>query len=268
MLKRFFPTFALALTLVTFLVPFNASAQATKSRLQKVQETGVLRVGTTGDFMPMSFRDPGSNEFRGHQIDAANELAKELGVKVEFVVTDWKSIMTAVQSDKFDIAMTGTSMSVARAKAAAFSIPWGKNAFFPLVLKKDAAKFKSWEALNNPKVTAAYNLGTTMEQFVQTNMPKAKIRRVESPARDFQELLAGKADFMVASLIEGAALMKQYPELQLVLLDKPKNSIPMAFLMAGDDQQWLNFVNNWITIKKQNGYFTEINKKWGVLGQE
>jgi cyclohexadienyl dehydratase len=62
--------------------------------------------------------------------------------------------------------------------------------------------------------------------------------------------------------------MKQYPELQLVLLDKPKNSIPMAFLMAGDDQQWLNFVNNWITIKKQNGYFTEINKQWGVLGQE
>ena len=176
--------------------------------------------------------------------------------------------MTAVQSDKFDIAMTGTSMSVARAKAAAFSTPWGRNAFFPLVLKKDAAKFKSWEALNNPKVTAAYNLGTTMEQFVQTNMPKVKVKRVESPARDFQELLAGKADFMVASLIEGAALMKQYPELQLVFLDKPKNSIPMAFLMAGDDQQWLNFVNNWITIKKQNGYFTEINKQWGVLGQE
>ena len=268
MFKRILSSLALALTLTSFLVPFNASAQASKSRLQKVQETGVLRVGTTGDFMPMSFRDPGSNEFRGHQIDAANELAKDLGVKVEFVVTDWKSIMTAVQSDKFDIAMTGTSMSVARAKAAAFSTPWGRNAFFPLVLKKDAAKFKSWEALNNPKVTAAYNLGTTMEQFVQTNMPKVKVKRVESPARDFQELLAGKADFMVASLIEGAALMKQYPELQLVFLDKPKNSIPMAFLMAADDQQWLNFVNNWITIKKQNGYFTEINKKWGVLGQE
>jgi cyclohexadienyl dehydratase len=268
MFKRIFSSFALALTFASFLVPFNASAQASKSRLQKVQETGILRVGTTGDFMPMSFRDPGSNEFRGHQIDAANELAKDLGVKVEFVVTDWKSIMTAVQSDKFDIAMTGTSMSVARAKAAAFSTPWGRNAFFPLVLKKDAAKFKSWEALNNPKVTAAFNLGTTMEQFVQTNMPKVKVKRVESPARDFQELLAGKADFTVASLIEGAALMKQYPELQLVFLDKPKNSIPMAFLMAADDQQWLNFVNNWITIKKQNGYFTEINKLWGVLGQE
>ena len=268
MFKRIFPAIALALTVGALLAPVNASAQASKSRLQKVQETGVLRVGTTGDFMPMSFRVPGSNEFRGHQIDAANELAKDLGVKVEFVVTDWKSIMTAVQSDKFDIAMTGTSMSVARAKAAAFSNPWGRNAFFPLVLKKNAAKFKSWEALNDPKLTAAYNLGTTFEQFVQTTLPKVKVKRVESPARDFQELLAGKVDFTVAGLIEGAALMKQYPELQLVLLDKPKNSIPMAFLMSIEDQQWINFVNNWITIKQQTGYFIELNKQWGVVGQE
>ncbi len=268
MFKRIFPALAALLTAASLLAPLSASAQAAKSRLQKVQETGVLRVGTTGDFAPMSFRDPGSNEFRGHQIDAANELAKELGVKVEFVITDWKTIMTAVQSDKFDIAMTGTSMSVARAKSAGFSIPWGRNAFFPLVQKKNAGKYKSWEALNDPKVTAAYNLGTTFEQFVQTTLPKVKVRRVESPARDFQELLAGKVDFTVASLIEGAALVKQYPELQLILLDKPKNSIPMAFLLPIEDQQWINFVNNWITIKRQTGYFTDLNKKWGVVGQD
>ena len=250
------------------LAPLTAAAQATKSRLLRVQETNTLRVGTTGDFVPMSYRDPASNEFRGHQIDAANELAKELGVKVEFVLTDWKTIMSAIQSDKFDIAMTGTSMSVARAKSAGFSIPWGRNAFFPLVQKKNAARFKDWEDLNNPKVTAGFNLGTTMEQFVQSTLPKSTARRVESPARDWQELLAGRVDFVVASLIEGAALTKQHPDLQLILMDKPRNSIPMAFLLPIDDQQWINFVNNWVTIKRQNGYFAELNKKWGISGQE
>lgn len=255
-------------TLLFGLAPIIAEAQAPKSRLLRVQEANTLRVGTTGDFIPMSYRDPSSNEFRGHQIDAANELAQELGVKVEFVVTDWKTIMSAIQSDKFDIAMTGTSMSVARAKSAGFSIPWGRNAFFPLVQKKNVTKFKSWDDLNNPKVTAAFNLGTTMEQFVQTNLPKSAVRRVESPARDWQELLAGRVDFVVASLIEGAALTKQHPDLQLILMDKPKNSIPMAFLLPIDDQQWINFVNNWITIKRQNGYFVELNKKWGLGGQD
>lgn len=243
-------------------------AQQPKSRLMRVQESNTLRVGTTGDFNPMSFRDPGSNEFRGHQIDAAHELAKELGVKVQFVVTDWKTIMNALQADQFDIAMTGTSMSVARAKSGGFSIPWGKNAFFPLVHKKNAGKFKDWDDLNNPKVTAGFNLGTTMEQFVQSTLPKATARRVESPARDWQELLAGRVDFTVASLIEGAALTRQHQDLQLILMDKPKNSIPMAFLIPIDDHVWKNFVDNWITIKKQNGYFAELNKKWGIVGQD
>ncbi len=122
--------------------------------------------------------------------------------------------------------------------------------------------------MNRPEVTAGYNLGTTMEQFVVANLPKATPKRVESPARDWQELLAGRVDFTVASLIEGAFLMKQYPDLQLLFLDRPKNSIPMSFVVPIDDQVWMNFVNNWIVIKKQNGYFSELNNKWGIVGQE
>ncbi len=239
-----------------------------KSRLNRILESNVLRVGTTGDFNPMTFRDPASNEFQGHQIDAAHELAKDLGVKAQFVPTDWKTLINGIVADKFDIAMTGTSMSVARAKSAGFTVPWGKNAFFPLVQKKNANKWRDWSDLNRPEVTAGFNLGTTMEQFVQANLPKATARRVESPARDWQELLAGRVDFTVASLIEGAHLTKQHPDLQLVFLDRPKNNIPMAFVVPIDDQVWMNFVNNWIVIKKQNGYFAELNKKWGIVGQD
>jgi cyclohexadienyl dehydratase len=246
----------------------GAALAQQKSRLNRIQEGGVLRVGTTADFNPMTFRDPASNEFRGHQIDAAHDLAKELDVKVEFVLTDWKTLINGIIADKYDIAMTGTSMSVARAKSAGFTIPWGKNAFFPLVQKKNAAKWKDWADLNRPQVTAGYNLGTTMEQFVQANLPKASPKRVESPARDWQELLAGRVDFTVASLIEGAFLTRQYPDLQLLFLDRPRNSIPMAFVVPIDDQVWMNFVNNWIVIKKQNGYFAELNKKWGIVGQD
>ncbi|HEX9431248.1 MAG TPA: transporter substrate-binding domain-containing protein, partial [Burkholderiales bacterium] len=132
----------------------------------------------------------------------------------------------------------------------------------------NARKWRDWADLNNPKVTAGYNLGTTMEQFVQANLPKATAKRVESPARDWQDLLAGRVDFTVASLIEGAYLTKEHPDLQLLFLDRPKNSIPMAFVVPIDDQVWMNFVNAWIVIKKQNGYFDEINKKWGIVGQD
>ena len=41
-----------------------------------------------------------------------------------------------------------------------------------------------------------------------------------------------------------------------VLTATGRNSIPMSFVVAIDDQVWINFVNNWIIIKRQNGYFT------------
>ena len=91
--------------------------QPQKSRLNRILESNVLKVGTTGDFNPMTFKDPASNEYRGHQIDAAHELAKDMGVKVEFVPTDWKTLINGIQANKYDIAMTGASMSVARARS-------------------------------------------------------------------------------------------------------------------------------------------------------
>lgn len=59
-----------------------------QSRLQDVLNTGVLRVGTTGDWNPMTMKDPATNSYRGFDIDVTAELAKDLGVKVEYVATD------------------------------------------------------------------------------------------------------------------------------------------------------------------------------------
>ena len=238
-----------------------------KSRLTTIQETNKLRVGTTGDFNPMSFRDPTTRELKGHQIDVANQLAKDMGVAIEFVPTDWRTLINGVIANQYDVVMTGTSMSVARAKALGFTIPWGKNAFVPLVDKANAAKFKNWDSLNDPSVTVAFNLGTTMEQFVARDLPKAKVRRVESPARDWQELISGRVDATITSLIEGAALTDQYPQLQMLFTDTPRNGIPMAFITAIDDVVFLNFLDNWIRIRTADGWFEETNKKWKLTGQ-
>ncbi len=256
----------LAAAALAVCVALPAAAQQ-KSRLLTVQETGTLRVGTTGDFNPMSFRDPASRELRGHQIDAANQLAKDMGVKVEFVPTTWATLINGLNANQYDIVMTGTSMSVARAKAVGFTAPWGKNAFVPLALKTNAAKWKSWDELNDAKVTVGFNLGTTMEQFVVGQLPKATVRRVEAPARDWQELLAGRVDVTMSSLIEAAALTAEYPQLAVLFRDQPRNQLAMSFLAPIDDTVWLNFLNNWIVISHAAGFFDQINKKWNLVAQ-
>jgi len=258
-----FRVLAIAAALAAMLAPPALAQQ--KSRLLTVQESGTLRVGTTGDFNPMSYRNPATRELEGHQIDAAKELAKQMGVKVEFVPTTWQTLINGLNANQYDIVMTGTSMSVARAKAVGFTMPWGRNAFVPLALKTNEGKFKNWNELNDSKVTVAVNLGTTMEQFVQKELPKANFRRVEAPARDWQELLAGRVDVTISSLIEAAFLTKEYPQLVVLFREQPKNVIPMSFLVPIEDTVWLNFINNWIVINQAEGFFDRIGKEWKLV---
>lgn len=260
MFRRTLPAAALAAGAIA--IP--AQAQGGAGRLAAILAAGRIRIGTTGDFNPMSFRDPASREYRGHQIDCAQQLARDMNLRAEFVATDWRTLTNGLQADQFDVVMTGTSISVARAMAAAFTLPWGRTGFIPLVRRRDATKFGSWDALNARGVTIGTTLGTTMEQFVQQALPNATLRRVESPARDWQELLGGRVDAAMTSVIEAAFLTREYPDLVAILRDQPRNPIPMAFMAPANDAAWLRFLDTWVTLRTESGFFAEMARKWGL----
>ena len=244
----------------------NALA-ADRSILHKVLDDGKVRVGTTGDFNPMSFKDPATKEYRGHQIDAAKQLAKDMGVELEFVATDWKTLINGVVAGKYDIVMTGTSMTVSRAKAAGYTIPWGRTGYLPLTRKELAGKFKTWEDLNNPDVTVGYNLGTSFADFVKLRLPKASVKEVESPARDWQELLAGRVDVTISSILEAGKLSSTHDKL-VIPFQQTANSLPLSFIAPQNDHVWLGFLNNWMRMKHEAGFFKQLNAKWGIQGQD
>ena len=262
--RRHLPAAAAAAAALT--LPIQAQAQAAGGgKLAALQSAGRIRFGTTGDFNPMSFRDPASRSYRGHQIDCAEQLARDMNLRPEFVATDWRTLINGLVADQYDVVFTGTSMSVPRAMAASFTIPWGRNAFVPLVRRRDAARFANWDALNQRSVTIGVNLGTTMETWAQSALPGATLRRVESPARDWQELLGGRVDATMSSMIEAAFLTREYPDLVAIFQNQPRNPIPMAFLAPVNDMVFTNFLNAWITIRQASGFFDEVNQKWGLV---
>lgn len=248
------------------LVALSGLAEAAESRLERILDTGVLRVGTTGDWNPMTVRDPATNSYKGYDIDMLTEMAADLGVKVEFVATDWKTIVQGIQADKYDI--TGSaSLSPARAKVAGFSDPYFELATVPLTLKKNAGRFKDWADLDKPDVTVAATLGTVQEQQVKQFFPNAKHKIVEAPARDFQEVLAGRADAHITSNVEAATLVERYPEMMIVPVSAPRARTPIAMLLPQDDQIWINYVNHWIRLKRARGFFDELAAKWRLRNE-
>ncbi|NCF49502.1 MAG: transporter substrate-binding domain-containing protein [Bacteroidetes bacterium] len=229
--------------------------------LQTILSEGVLKVGTTGDWNPMTMKDPATNSYTGYDIDVMGELAKDLGVELEFVPTDWKTLVSGVVSGKYHL--TGSaSISPARAKAAGYSNSYFSLATVPLTLKKNADKFSDWADLDKPDVTVAATLGTTQEKQVKQFFPNAKYKIVEAPARDFQEVLAGRADAHITSNVEAYKLVAKYPQMMVVPVSAPKAPTPIAMLLPQGDQVWINYVNTWIKLKTERGFFDDLGSKW------
>ena len=242
----------------------NLMAQE-QSALQDILSNGVLKVGTTGDWNPMTMKEPATNSYTGYDIDVMTELANDLGVKLEFVPAYWKTLVSGVTSGKYH--MTGSaSVSPARAKATGYSNSYFSLATVPLILAKNADKYKDWEDLNKSDVTVAATLGTTQEKQVKNYFPDAQHKIVEAPARDFQEVLSGRADAHITSNVEANKLVIKYPQMMIVPVSAPKSPTPIAILLPQADQVWINYVNTWIGLKQERGFFKDLAlQKMNVL---
>jgi len=239
-----------------------AGAAQAQSALNEILNDGVLKVGTTGDWNPMTVRDPASNSYKGFDIDIMTELAADLGVEVEFVPTDWKTLVNGVVAGQYHI--TGSaSISPARMKAAGFSESYIAVEIMPFTAAENAGKVNGHDSINQAGVKVATTLGTTFEGLVREWYPNADIKVVEAPARGYQEVLAGRADVFITSNIEGATLEEKFG---VVAVDgaEPRAPSPIAMLLPQNDQVWINYVNNWVKVKEAKGFFETNKAKWGL----
>ena len=106
------------------LLPFSLNAD---SNLDKILSSGVLKVGTTGDWDPMTVKDPATNKYKGFDIDVMNQLANDMGVKIEFVPAEWKTIVSGITSARYDIS-TSVTKTPKRAEVAGFTDTYYKYA--------------------------------------------------------------------------------------------------------------------------------------------
>jgi len=251
----------IAIVLLAAALNASPSFAADPSTLRRVLEAGEIRVGTTGDWNPMSMRDPATNTYKGFDIDVVTELARDLGVTVLFVPTEWKTLVSGMVAGKYDIS-TSASITPSRIRTVGFTRSYYQVGTVPMALKKNVSRFNSWEDINRPDVRVAVTMGTSFEQQVKQFFPEAAIKAVEAPARDFQEVLSGRAEVSITSNLEASKLIRTYPQLAVVPVDKPRSPADLAFITPQNDQVWINFLNHWIAIKQNRGFFRELQDKW------
>ncbi|MDX6916556.1 transporter substrate-binding domain-containing protein [Pectobacterium carotovorum] len=243
--------------LALLLVAGGASAQ---SHLDAVQQQGVLTVCTTGDYKPYSFlRSDGGYE--GIDISMAESLAKSLGVKLNWVQTTWKTLMTDFQAGKCDIAMGGISVTLQRQKNVFFTQPLDVDGKIPLVRCENKDRYQTIEQLNRPTVRLIEPAGGTNEAFAHAFLPQAALT-LHDNVTIFQQLVDKKADVMITEASEALFQQKQHPELCAINPAQPLQYGEKAYMLPRDDMSWKLYVDQWLHLTKATGEYQKIVGEW------
>ena len=258
MLKKF------SLVILMFIVAISSMKSVEAGHLEDIAERGTIRIGTTGDYRPMSYFNEKTGEYEGIDAELSKIIADSLGVKIEYVKTTWPTLTADTLAGKFDIALCGISRNYNRAKLMAMSDGYGVGRFGKTILcrKNDAKKFKTLADINKPEVRVMINPGGTNEKFANANLKNAKIIVFNENAEIPHQVSIGNADIMITEIVEALNYIKLDKNLAAPLIDKPFTVHSCGILMQKGDQEFLNYINFVLAELRMDGTLEKLENKY------
>ncbi len=239
----------------------TVQAQSAYSLLDVIRARGELRVGLTGDYKPFSFLDQANGTFTGLDVDMAGALAKAMGVKLAIVHTTWPTMMADLMAGKFDLAMGGVTITLARLEKAYFSIPVMQSGKTAIARCADQAKYQTLAEIDRPGVKVIVNPGGTNASFDKAHLHHAEIVLFPNNATIFDQLVAGKADVMITDGVETRLQQKLHPQLCAIHPGHPFNHSELGYMMPRDVTLKF-FVDEWLREMNETGAHQRLVKKW------
>ena len=240
-------------------VPENAWQPDT---VEDIRSGGVLRVGTAGDYRPMSFLEPETGMYVGFDAELAEDLAASLGVRVEYVHTSWPTLMEDTLAGKFDLAICGITITDSRKEQALMSDGYLNNGKTVLCRTEDADIYTSLEAINLPLVRVMENPGGLNEQFARENLPDAQLL-IHPVNQEIPALIAaGAADVMITEIMEAGYYVGEDPCLAAPLIHEPFTQGQLGVLMPKGSKDLLDYVNRFLALERESGRLDELAEKY------
>ncbi len=256
-MKKLSLFFVVALAVLTF----SVGAAFAADTLAEIQKRGKLRIGMEPGYMPFELTNK-KGEIIGFDVDMAKAMAAAMKVELELVSTAWDGIIPALLTDKFDVIMSGMTLTQERNLKVNFADPYILIGQSVLIKKDLAATVKSYKDLNNAKFTVASKLGTTGEQATKKMIPAAKYISYETEQEGVMELVNGKIDAFIYDLPFNAIAVNQKGQGKIVHLSEPFTKEPLAWAIRRGDPDFLNWLNNFMNQVKYDGIYDNIYQKW------
>lgn len=240
----------------------ETSNDSKKEVIQSIQDSGKLVVGTSADFAPFEFHTmiDGKDKIVGVDIDLANEIAKELGVKVEVMDMEFNAVLAALQQGKVNLAISGISATEERQQTFDFS----DNYFAPpqkmVINKENVNELTSLKSFAKKKVGA--QKGSVQEDVVKEQVADAKLVSVAKVPNLIIELKQGSIDGLVLEETVANSYIENNPELMLADVDLvSSDEEAYAIALPKGEEELQKKVNQVIKELQSSGKMDEFIKK-------
>ena len=240
----------------------SAASTGAADQLAAIQTNGKLVVALEGAWQPWSYHDE-SDTLVGYDVEVSRAIAEKLGVKPEYVESDWDSLFAGLDAGRFDIVCNGVEVTDERAKTYDCTTPYG-YIHTALAVRKDNEDIKSFEDLKGK--TTANSLASTYMELAESY--GATVQGIDTLEETIQLLTAGRIDAPLNADVSFYDYLNVHPDADFKLVAQTEDASHVAIpVRKGDDSaSLLEAINTAIEELRADGTLKALGEKY--FGQD
>lgn len=237
-----------------------APSKPKEGTLEKIKKRGYLLWGADAEGgAPYVFPDPENpSKLIGFEVDLANAIARQLGVRAVESQNAWDSLIPALERGDFDFAMNGIEITQERKKRVLFSAPYYVYTE-QLVVRRDNTDIKGIADLRGRKVGT---LSGTVAQDILMGMGGVNVKIYSGQVEPYEDLALSRLDAVLLDLPIAAYYAKPNPKLKYA--GPPVGEGLYAIAIRKNDVELKNKLDQILAKLYRTGELKKIYEKWGL----
>ncbi|NLJ58254.1 MAG: amino acid ABC transporter substrate-binding protein [Tissierellia bacterium] len=257
MRKKLFKSIKLfTLFILTAMLVVGCASETSQSK-----ETETLIMGLDDTFAPMGFRDETGN-LVGFDVDLANEVAKRMGITIEFQPIDWSMKETELNAGNIDLIWNGYTITPARQEMVNFTKPYLENSQIIVTLADSDINTKADLAGRNVTVQAESSALDAINAEPEVAASFGDLAEFATNNEAFIDLEAGRSEALVVDEVLARYYMKLKGEENYKVLEEDFGDEEYGVGVRKEDTELLEKLNEIFDEMINDGTYDEIYSKW------
>jgi len=224
--------------------------------LETIKADGRIRIGTEGTYAPFTFHDK-SGKLTGFDVEIAEEVAKRLGVKAEFIETKWDGMFAGLDAKRFDAVVNEVSIRPDRQEKYDFSEPYIVSKAI-LIVHQDNKDITKFEDLKGKK--SAQSLTSNLTDIAKSY--GATIVQTDGFNQAIDLLTSKRVDATVNDGLSYLDLKKQKPDIPIKAVADYEKAESNGIMFNKGNKELVESVNKALADIKADGTYLKISEKW------